>query len=258
MATPFPPLRSSRHFFGMVSTRSGKQTPKKVAKVKNKVGSPTPSHRVASPPPRGSDRFGAEESVGSDDINYEDEESTSPEALSVHSEATTSSRLRLPRHVLQQLGLDIQARGGIHLFKLESHFALQALCDQRIGLYGQRGSDLRLRIGRKVARWQKLTQTEFTQVLLDLKLEEKDIKLQSHFVTRKPAAKESEAENSEPAEAKTPSIPKHIPSSVSFPKRSSRLLEEEESTMSVGGTYSIPVGTFVVVQTVLFCRFATN
>lgn len=250
----------------MVSTRSAKGKAKTTivpAKAKNKVGSPPsrkfPAGRVTSPPPR-SDLFGEEESVGSDEANYEDEESTSPEPPS-DSDASTSSRKRLPRHLLQQLGLDIQARGGIQVFRLQSHFPLRALCDQRTELYGQKGSDLRLRIGRKVARWQKLSQAEFNKTLLELGLDAKDIKLPKQA---KPAAKKSEpevvaskAENSEPAEAELPAIPDPVPSSVSFPTRAGLLLLEEESAMSVGGSHSIPIGAFVV-ETVLFCDFATD
>ena len=109
--------------------------------------------------------------------------------------STASKRERLPGHVLSQLAADINAKGGIDKFGLESQLALALLCDQRPELYGSRGSRLRYRVGKKVDRWKgkvKANPLAWLKILKDLQ------------VTEKPTAaqlKKAKAQSSEKVEA---------------------------------------------------------
>lgn len=151
----------------MVRTRGqGKQTdgkqstPSKAAarKVKNKVGSPPVR------PPIGLRPLVEESDVESDEFDYNEEEDSAPvetpsDADSAASSA--SSRARLPHNLQRQLLIDIQNKGGIKEFGSESEQALRAICDAREQLYGKRGSRLRVRIGKKVQRWKKLSSEDY-------------------------------------------------------------------------------------------------
>lgn len=148
----------------MVKTRKGNYTsphpsnkpPKpssgSVRKVKNKVGSPAAKNRpssLSSPLQQGEH--------SSDDFEFDKEEDIEEQQEAVASDSSLcsqgSQRQRLPFHLQRTLLSDIQLRGGIDNFGLESEQALSLICDQRPELYGERGDSLRMRIGRKVCHW---------------------------------------------------------------------------------------------------------
>ena len=70
--------------------------------------------------------------------------------------STASKRTRLPFNLQWQLLEDIQAKGGLARFRLENEQALAVLCDQRKELYGDQGTKVRVRIGKKVQKWREL------------------------------------------------------------------------------------------------------
>lgn len=130
-----------------------------------------------------------------------------------------SQRQRLPKNITRQLLIDIQLAGGIDKFHLESEQALCDLCAKRPELYGPRGSSVRLRIGRKVARWKKKDKTEWLEVLMKSKVDVKPTKKSQRAEEEdaKPAAAKPAAAkpaDAKPADAKLAS---RFPASVSVP-----------------------------------------
>lgn len=82
-----------------------------------------------------------------------DDQSVDSASVSVSSSV---ARKRLAFHIQKQLAQDIEAAGGIKLFKNKDGHRLSHLCDNREELYGPRGDDLRQKITKKVYRWQLL------------------------------------------------------------------------------------------------------
>ena len=69
-------------------------------------------------------------------------------------ETSTSNRKELTEHLWRQLAEDIEAEGGISAF-VGSSQKLASLLNQRPGLYGNRGDEIREPIRKKVYRWQQ-------------------------------------------------------------------------------------------------------
>ena len=143
--------RRSSKSSGSVSSSGPKQTPKRTTtgaarKVKNKVASPRP--RQPDLPPLSD--------IDSDDYNFAEEEESVGAAPASETDSASSKREKLPRNLLHQLALDINARGGIRLFNVQSNQALASLCDQRPELYGERGGVVRAKIQKKVQEWREL------------------------------------------------------------------------------------------------------
>ena len=82
---------------------------------------------------------------------YSDTKSVSTASTS----ASSRRRDELPQHILKQLAKDIEANGGIATFGGTSH-KLAKLLDRRSDLYGRRAEKIRVRIQKKVYRWQEL------------------------------------------------------------------------------------------------------
>ena len=120
------PLKAKKPAAGTTGTKKAKPQP---------VASPLKS-------------IGEDESIESDEFDLaEDEDSfvqveSNPEQAS-DAESSASQRTPLPFNLTAQLLTDIQARGGIDRFGLESAQALSALCDSRTSLYGFRGDKLK-------------------------------------------------------------------------------------------------------------------
>jgi len=185
----------------MVTTRRGKkETSKPVAspaasratasqRVKNKVGSPVAKRKpdILPPPPS---PLQSEAGYSTDKFDLDDEED--PEKARPRSDSlvssTASKRERLPGHVLCQLAANINEKGGIEKFWLESEQSLALLCDNRPELYGVRGSRLRYRVGKKVDCWKgkvKINPLAWLQILEDLQVTKKATKKQLKKVSSK-------------------------------------------------------------------------
>ena len=123
------------------------------ASKKNKLSSFSPAESSNALP----------DGFSSDEFDYADKEdlpegsatkkSSAPGEDDYKSNSSAAARQKLPLNVQRQLLADIIERGGVGAFGEESNQALRDLCDKRPLLFGSRGSNLRVRIGRKVARW---------------------------------------------------------------------------------------------------------
>ena len=234
----------------MVSTRSN--TPSKEAvkhpatpasrkkaartkKVKNKVSSPPAvRHPLVA------------DEVDSDEFNYEEESESVAQEPESDLESAGSGRRRLPTNLLQQLALDIHARGGIALFNLENKQGLADLCDQRIELYGDRGGDTRKRIQKKVQKWRELTPTGYLGVLRKLGVQFTDSEPEIFEREKKPAAKKATGALTSPSANPVPAsaIPvPTIPASVSVPASSSvRSVESNTSLVATVNSFASTSG----------------
>jgi hypothetical protein len=178
------------------SPQKSSRTPAR--KLKDKVGSPAAraSRGLAAKAVASSAPTVADETNGfsSDEFYYSDEDehksrSASPIASdSATSQTSVGSRTKLPLNLQLTLLNDIQSAGGIEKFQIESHQALSELCDKRPELYGARGGNTRLRIGRKVARWKQLEKDQWLQLLLHKKVSEKTSKTSTITKKSKPEA----------------------------------------------------------------------
>ena len=127
-------------------------------RTKNKVSSPKPAKPKVAKAARLPETPPDEVDYSSDDFEYDDQEdlaSAPTSAAGDESDTSAGSRKKLALHLQHQLLADINKRGGLDKFGDEKPQALALLCDGRDTLYGQRGSSLHVRIGRKVARWKE-------------------------------------------------------------------------------------------------------
>lgn len=177
-----------------------------------------------------------DEDLESDEVDEEEEEELSGLVPQLSdnpsdSESTSSQRQRLPINLQRQLLIDIQSKGGIDKFGLDSQQSLANLCDQRPLLYGPRGDKLRGRIGKKVIRWRGLYRddpTKWLSVLAKLSVAEKPTgpsKAKKQRGASKqvapPASQDSEEDNQSKEDRKLPASSKgqsqrSIPASVSI------------------------------------------
>jgi len=248
----------------MVTTRQGKNQSKPPSapspaanrataarRVKNKVASPVAKRKadilpppIATGPP--SPLRDAGYSSDEFDLDAEDDEPSEQERASDSSVSTTGSqRKKLPGHLLSQLAADIQGRGGIERFSLEAEQALSLLCDQRPELFGTRASKLRLRVGRKVARWKARVKTDplaWLQILEDLQVTKKPSKAQLDKLSELGDQASKESAPASVKRAKTGSIksteetqetpdrvfsPQTVPSTVSVPNEDETMADDK-------------------------------
>jgi hypothetical protein len=89
----------------------------------------------------------------------------------VPSSGTGISRTGLPAYLLKQLARDIETeiQGGIRGLKNKednTHLLSQLLDSRTDGLYGKRGEDIRVKIGKYVDRWKNLSKEEYRDKVL--------------------------------------------------------------------------------------------
>jgi hypothetical protein len=155
-----------------------KSSVRRTARVKNKVASPQAKARA---------KLKAEPSasvgeVSSDEFNFSDEEAQAEEdqttAYASDSSQASGTRERLPRNVQRALLIEIQKQGGIDKFDQgEDRRTLQKICDKTPSLFGARGSQLRLKVTKKVVRWRsqhKQFPLKWIGLLSELGVETKD------------------------------------------------------------------------------------
>ena len=227
----------------MVHTRRGEyQSPKPPLpkssvknKLKNKVGSPVGRTKTAG---RANTAVASQGEYSSDDFDISEEEDVNQEQEHIPSDSSfcsqASRRQRLPFNLQATLLSDIQVRGGIDKFGLESEQALALLCDDRPELYGERGDPLRRKIGKKVVRWRSSfnkSKASWLKVLSKFQVTEKPSKVQREALSkevpiaddRKPAPIPSQhtSSSSHLPVADPSAVAGFIPSTVSFPSASS-------------------------------------
>lgn len=81
--------------------------------------------------------------------------------------AGSKNRQRLALRVEKQLLRDIEAEGGLHFFGNGRPQALRSLLDNpdRTSVYGQRGDDIRKRIGKRVDYWKRGNYVDYKALL---------------------------------------------------------------------------------------------
>lgn len=195
----------------MVVTRGNNKTDKNKATPTKSQSGRKAKNKVGSPAPGGTYPYDIDED--SDEYNYADEnESGSEHKPQSDVESASSQREKLSINLLQQLAIDIQARGGIQNFSLTGQQVLRTICDQRPELFGQKGDKLRERIGKKVNRWKRLSEIDYINHLRDtLRLTDQQIKPSSS----------AEEDKKPPAKVITHSSNNNkVPSTVSVPSSS--------------------------------------